>query len=196
MSVVVTPAALSANTVITKVVNPLATSVEATFEESYHRKLSYSSGMAMKSAVAIARKARLVMCLSDAGVTIWRILEKKRPEDLGDVAEPVNEGGWEKVLEMELNVQTNLIAGAISDDGKWLAVSDLYETKLFAIEDPEKVPVLPLPFCICVKKESRSGVISGQSGYETLRPSYRAKSPAHRPQQVPQLSASHQTLQN
>lgn len=139
MSVVVTPAGLPANTVITKVTNPLATSVEATFEESYHRRLAYSSGIAMKSAVAIARKARLVVCLGDAGVSIWRILERERQLDLEDVAETGKDGGWEKVLEMELNVHTNLISGAISDDGKWLVVSDLYEAKLFAIENPGKV---------------------------------------------------------
>jgi U3 small nucleolar RNA-associated protein 4 len=152
MSVVVTPAALSANTVITKVVNPLATSVEATFEESYHRKLAYTSGMAMKSAVAIARKARLIMCLSDAGVTIWRILEKKRLEDSRDSTESGDDGGWEKVLEMELNVHTNLIAGAISDDGKWLAVSDLYEAKLFNIEDSGKVPFFISCFTNALRK--------------------------------------------
>lgn len=31
-------------------------------------------------------------------------------------------------------LQTNLIASAVSSDGKWLAVSDLYETKLFRLQ--------------------------------------------------------------
>jgi U3 small nucleolar RNA-associated protein 4 len=38
------------------------------------------------------------------------------------------------VLDVELNVHTNLVASAMSDDGQWLVVSDLYETKLFSIE--------------------------------------------------------------
>ena len=32
-----------------------------------------------------------------------------------------------------LQVQTNLVASAVSNDGKWLAVSDLFETKLFRL---------------------------------------------------------------
>lgn len=33
-----------------------------------------------------------------------------------------------------VQLQTNLIASAVSNDGKWLAVSDLYETKLFRLQ--------------------------------------------------------------
>lgn len=51
------------------------------------------------------------------------------------LGEPAQSGGWEKVLDMELNVHTNIIATAISDNGQWLVVSDLYETKLFALEN-------------------------------------------------------------
>ena len=74
---------------------------------------------------------------------MWRI--QKRPDegaapdaqpeiDLDD--EPTTEpfaGGWDKVLEMDLNVHSNIIGHEISDDGKWLAVSDLYESKLFSL---------------------------------------------------------------
>jgi len=38
------------------------------------------------------------------------------------------------VVDMELNVRTNLVASAISDNGRWLVISDLYETRLFMIE--------------------------------------------------------------
>ena len=47
--------------------------------------------------------------------------------------DPSEMGGWEKVLDMDFNVQTNIIASAISDDGRWLVVSDLYETRLFIL---------------------------------------------------------------
>lgn len=36
-------------------------------------------------------------------------------------------------LEMELNVGTNIVCGAVSDDGRWLAVSDGLEVKLFRL---------------------------------------------------------------
>jgi U3 small nucleolar RNA-associated protein 4 len=59
----------------------------------------------------------------------------------GDEPEPWN-GGWEKVLDMELNVTGNLVAGEISEDGRWLAVSDMYEAKLFSLCADVRVPEL------------------------------------------------------
>jgi len=44
------------------------------------------------------------------------------------------QAGFEQVLDMDLNVHTNLVASAISGDGKWIAVSDWYESKLFHLE--------------------------------------------------------------
>lgn len=41
---------------------------------------------------------------------------------------------YQKLLEMELNTQTNLISSAISDDGKWLAASDSYEVRLWRLK--------------------------------------------------------------
>ncbi len=131
MSVVLSPAALPESTVV-KMVNPLATSTEATFGDAYHRKLSYPIG----SAVRVSKNKRMVLCLREAGLSVWRISKKPEveiaDEDREGEAEPWN-GGWEKVLEMDLNIISNLVAGDISEDGKWLAVSDMYETKLFSI---------------------------------------------------------------
>lgn len=138
MSVVLTPAALPTSTVV-NVVNPLDTSTESTFEDSYHRKLAYVS----PSAARVARSARLVSCVREAGLSVWRI--HKKPEEKPDsylVAEEIDPdalerepfaGGWEKVLEMDLNVHSNITAHEISDDGRWLVVSDLYESKLFSL---------------------------------------------------------------
>ncbi|KAJ7932627.1 WD40-repeat-containing domain protein [Mycena leptocephala] len=133
MSVVVTPAALPTNTVV-KIVNPISTSIHSTFEDSYHRRLAYSSGPSSTSAVQIARQARLVCCARDAGLGIWRITKKPAPpEEEAVTADDPDAAGWEKVLDMELNVHTNLLATAVSDNGRWLIVSDLYESKLFAL---------------------------------------------------------------
>jgi len=140
MSVVTTPAALPSSTIITKVINPIATSVETTFEESYQRKVPYAIGPSSSPSVRVARQARLLVCMHDMGVSIWKILPKKHPEDEVDLSEEeVHGGGWEKILDMDLNVHTNLVASAISDDGQWLAVSDMYETKLFTLFGDSKV---------------------------------------------------------
>lgn len=134
MSVVLTPAA-SASSTVTKIINPLSTSAVSTFEDSYHRRLAYTSGPSSTSAVRIARQARFICCTRDTGLSVWHIPQKQDPPtDIYLQEEPTEHGGWEKILDMELNVHTNIIASAISDDGQWLVVSDLYESRLFALE--------------------------------------------------------------
>ena len=131
MSVVLSPAALPEST-LTHAINPLFTSTQSTFGDAYHRRLAYTSG----SAIRVSRNRRLVLCLREAGLSVWRILKKPEQETADnaqeDDIEPWN-GGWEKVLEMDLTVVSNLIAGDISEDGKWLTVSDMYEVKLFSL---------------------------------------------------------------
>ena len=87
--------------------------------------------------MCIAKSAGLVLCTREAGISVWRILKGKVNEE---TEEPEafdgedKEGGFERVLDMDLNVHSNLVASAISDDGKWVVVSDWYETKLFRME--------------------------------------------------------------
>jgi U3 small nucleolar RNA-associated protein 4 len=69
--------------------------------------------------------------MRDSGLTVWRIPPKQSPSDNGEDSSKVVE--WEKVLEMDFKVKTNLVASTISDDGRWLVVSDLHETKLFSL---------------------------------------------------------------
>ncbi|KAK8850731.1 hypothetical protein IAR55_004651 [Kwoniella newhampshirensis] len=91
--------------------------MKAVFEESYSRKYGYLSGSRGNGKLEMATKARLVLGRKERSVGIWRVLE--------------DEQGWEKALEMELRLRTSIISSTISSDGRWLAVSDLYETKLF-----------------------------------------------------------------
>ncbi|KAI0336048.1 WD40 repeat-like protein [Cubamyces sp. BRFM 1775] len=145
MSVVVTPAALPTATLAGKVMNPLATSTTATFEDAYHRRLAYTSGPASSSAVHLAKKARLLMCTREAGLTVWRISKRQQKNDEDLDTDPANaqDSGWERVLDMDLNVQTNIVAGAISDDGRWIAVADWYETKLFQLTEEKNGDLKP-----------------------------------------------------
>ncbi|KAI0067866.1 WD40 repeat-like protein [Artomyces pyxidatus] len=144
MSLALSPAALPQQTAA-RVMNPLATSVSATFEDAYHRRIAYSSGANGTSAVHLAKQARLVMCMRETSLTIWRIPTRRKGEEPENETEgPAANDGWEKVLEMDLDVQTNLVSGAISDDGKWLVVSDYFQTKLFSLEvDSETGDVNP-----------------------------------------------------
>ncbi|KIY69643.1 WD40 repeat-like protein [Cylindrobasidium torrendii FP15055 ss-10] len=148
MSLVVTPAAVPSSTVV-KVTNPLVTSTESTFEDSYQRRVSYPPGPSNTSAIHVSRASRLVSCLHDTSVSVWKVNDL-RPEDAPPLPEGEEESGWEKLLDMDLSVHTNLIASAISEDGKWLAVSDYYEAKLFSLSisangdlTPKRVKTLP-----------------------------------------------------
>lgn len=140
------------------IVNPLSTSAVVTFEDAYYRRVAYPTGLV--PSVRVAHTARLVICAQDTRVTVWRICGKARVRsalemDLltADAAEVddarmdidgVEDGtvpskkeeeecGYERALDMQLDMTTNICASAISDDGQWLAVADMYETKLFEL---------------------------------------------------------------
>ena len=144
MSVVLTPclpASVTTSTVAARIINPLGTSAAATFEDSHYRRIPYFS------TVCIARGARLVLYMHETGLNIWRVLKIPSTAMVIDgrdtSTDPELRVGWESILEMELNVQTNLIASALSDDGRWLVVSDLYETKLFGLDKTVSVRLRP-----------------------------------------------------
>jgi len=133
MSIVVTPAALSRNSIV-RLTNPLATSISATFDDAYHRRIAYSSGAHGTVGLHLAKRARLVLSTADTDLAVWRLPERPLAEE-DPLLAPSGEGlGWKKVLEMSLRVHTNIVASAISDDGCWLAVSDAFETKLFWLQ--------------------------------------------------------------
>lgn len=197
MSVVVTPAALPSST-ITKIINPLSTSQAATYEDSYHRRLAYNSGAFNASALHLARQARLLLCQRDAGVSIWRIREKERgpgegEEDAESAEPPPSIGGWEPVLDMDLTVHTNLIASAISDDGRWVVVSDWYESKLFRLHRLVRNPLFRTlnHVNIFVGLFCRTTANLNPSAYVTSRLSSRPTSQARPIRRARLASASH-----
>lgn len=134
MSIALTPAlpaSMTSSSIAPRVVNPLTTRATTTFEDSYYRRIAYTAAM------CVSRRARLVVSIHETGVNIWRVLcipdSDVIVNGVDPSTDPETRTSWEKVLEMDLNVRTNLIASALSDDGRWLVVSDLYEAKLFQL---------------------------------------------------------------
>ncbi|KAI6032019.1 WD40 repeat-like protein [Pisolithus microcarpus] len=125
------PAHVTTSNVAARVINPIASGVATTFEDSYYRRIPY------RATVCVARTARLILCMYQTGLRLWRILDIPDAstviDGMDNTTDPETRVGWENVLEMELNVHTNLISSALSDDGRWLVASDLYETKLFKL---------------------------------------------------------------
>ncbi|KAH8835371.1 WD40-repeat-containing domain protein [Flagelloscypha sp. PMI_526] len=108
MSVLLTPAAPPANTVV-KIINPLRTGQDATFEESHQRRIAYPRGPSNSAAVHLARDVRLVVCVRENAVCMNTCLRCNF-----------------KLFQIFLAVQSRT-------DGKWLAISDIQETKLFSL---------------------------------------------------------------
>ena len=135
MSVVLTPAAIPSSTTVSKVTNPLSTSVVATFEDSYHRKMGYSTGFSGTGRIKVSRKKRLVLSAQDQSINLWRIfdLDTHHADAPNPERDEASLEGWKKVLEMDLNVQSTIVSCDIPDDGRWIAVSDWYEIKLFRL---------------------------------------------------------------
>ncbi|KAF9647486.1 WD40 repeat-like protein [Thelephora ganbajun] len=172
MSVVLTPAAIPSSTTVSKVTNPLSTSVVATFEDSYHRKMGYSTGFSGTGRVKVARKKRLVLSAQDQSINLWRIFDRDTRH--ADAQSPT-EGeagleGWQKILEMDLIAQSNIVSCDVSDDGRWIAVSDWYEVKLFRLTftPSEDMNVTRVKDFGAVLKDSTPGGSSSSVGATVL----------------------------
>ena len=144
--------------------NPVSDAPSTEFESTIHRRAAFVPQRARP--FAIAAEGRLLVGRRERELGIWQLEQPKfaapdlasgksgwklRQEQFGlgpgqeaeaEEEQAASTPGWAKVGEMELKLQTNLIASAVSADGKWLAVSDLYETKLFrlSLKNGELVP--------------------------------------------------------
>ncbi|KAG8997306.1 U3 small nucleolar RNA-associated protein [Tulasnella sp. JGI-2019a] len=129
-----------ASSIKQRVTNPLAISAReahtrtTVFEEGVWQRMAYPLA---NEVVWVATKAddgmrRLIVGRSDTGVKVWAL--RGAGARGGRDGREVDEGP-ESVLQMELNVGTNLVCGALSEDGRWLAMSDGVETKLFRLSD-------------------------------------------------------------
>jgi hypothetical protein len=107
---------------------------------------------------------------------------KPQPETAEDVQEDDAEtwnGGWDKVLEMDLNVASNLISGEISEDGRWLAASDMYEAKLFSLHTDVRALMLLLTL-----QSTQLGSSGQGAGFCETRERFPCLNPFQHPQRV------------
>ncbi|KAF8527947.1 WD40 repeat-like protein [Hysterangium stoloniferum] len=129
MSAVVHPCALPSSAMGRKMINPLSFNSSVTFEDAYHQRIPYSTGLS--PAIQVAPLAKLILCRRNTSLTLWKIKSNISTIPVEDVGHCP--GDWERILEIELKVKTNLLASAISSDGVWIAAADLHETKLFRL---------------------------------------------------------------
>lgn len=129
-SLIYTPAATASTP--TNLRNPVSDSNSLTFASSIQRKASYMPQRA-SSIVSLAREAGIIAERTIQGINLWTLKALDASDASGRSASTQGQQ-YKKMLEMELNTQTNLISSAISDDGHWLAASDAYETRLWRLK--------------------------------------------------------------
>ncbi|KDN48885.1 WD40 repeat-like protein [Tilletiaria anomala UBC 951] len=130
--------------------NPISDNPLVTFAETTQRKLAYvpptsrSSLLGGGSAAQLCAERRWIMLRRADSVAIWELpnLPQTKSQALeGDqLGLPPAAGGvydvdqqWRKLIELQFKFRTLIICAAISPSGDLLAVSDLYETKLFRL---------------------------------------------------------------
>jgi U3 small nucleolar RNA-associated protein 4 len=136
-SLVLTPAATSSTPAT--LLNPISDTKTLTFAASTQRKASYIP-QRTSSLVSLAREVGIMVERTLQGLNLWSLKpiqaasSSSPPAISATAAAAEDKQPYQKLLEMELNTQTNLIASAISEDGQWLAASDLYETRLWRLK--------------------------------------------------------------
>ncbi|CAG8528012.1 6057_t:CDS:10 [Ambispora gerdemannii] len=107
------------------------------FPDVYFRRISaFYRGL-----ISLSKAQQLLMHRSSNGIKLWKLgkAAPPRPSEMKkvDVAVLPLVEQQEAVLEISLKSTYNLTSSALSEDGQWIAVTDVEEVKLFRIEkDP------------------------------------------------------------
>ncbi|RUS34689.1 WD40-repeat-containing domain protein [Jimgerdemannia flammicorona] len=111
------------------------------FPDTTQRRLSC---LPQKPVVSVSKTKRLMLCRFTNVVKVWRLGKASAPTqpyldmDIGahlDLVEP-----QQAVLEMTMKDDRNITASALSENGMWIAVAEVEETKLFKVEDDPNYP--------------------------------------------------------
>ncbi|GAA5969317.1 hypothetical protein JCM3765_001882 [Sporobolomyces pararoseus] len=127
-------------------VNPVSNNPSISFESTVHRRQAYVGSRSIGLPFSLTTKptsssgsghgghGRLLLGRRDRSIGIWRLNKPSTTTTSSEKEEEEEGGGFEKLLDLEFfKSQTNLISSKISPNGKWFAVSDLYETKLYRL---------------------------------------------------------------
>lgn len=138
--------------------NSVSDSQSTLFSKSIQRKCSFvpptigrNGSSTGGKVVSIAKKVGWILVKRENKIGIWDLgsnssrnvesvyekMARKEEEDDEDQEDQDEASGsenhWRKIIEIEVKTHTNLDSCEISDDGNWLIISDLYESKLFRL---------------------------------------------------------------
>ena len=146
-------------------INPISDTPLVSFGETIQRKMAYvpptsrSSLLGGGSAIQLCAAKRWVVLRRTDSIAIWSLPPSATEDEqlkasfqesnhLGLPPLPMHGSAdtqsqqhqWRKLIEMEFKVRTPLVAVSISPDGSYLAISDLYESKLFRLKQTGRLP--------------------------------------------------------
>ncbi|KAJ1547778.1 U3 small nucleolar RNA-associated protein 4 [Nowakowskiella sp. JEL0078] len=131
-----------------------------------------------RNIISVSKSQGLILARFEMSLKLWKMGTALQPGDLSELQdqERLDIGQPHKFLiEINLEVLTNLTASAISENGKWIAVSDLYSIKFFriskkGIDKPysiKKMKSFPLPnivppaHCLQFSPDSKRLIVAG-----------------------------------
>jgi U3 small nucleolar RNA-associated protein 4 len=132
-------------------VNPISTSPFTTFADTIQRRIPFvpptgrGGSLGGGSVVRLCASKRWLLLRREKSVAIWQLPEYSVDGLQGSIADETDNPAWTKVVEMQVKLKTNLVCAELSSDGRFLAVGDLFETKLYRLESsgadvvPQKV---------------------------------------------------------
>ncbi|UZJ55037.1 hypothetical protein CBS101457_004357 [Exobasidium rhododendri] len=125
-------------------INPISTSPLTTFTDTIQRRVSFvpstgrGSSLGGGGVIRMCPSKRWLLLRREKSVGIWQ-LSPPRESGQQDIEEGLANGvtpsppTWIKVLEMQMKLRSNIVCAEISNDGRFMAVGDLYETKLYEL---------------------------------------------------------------
>ena len=124
-------------------INPISSNPLTTFADTTQRRVPFvptaaRAGLLGGGAVAALCAAKgWIVLRREQSIGIWDVgtpAELLAVSRAAEAGEPLQHPTWNKLLEMHVKVDSNLVTLALSNDGRYLAYSDLYETKLFELK--------------------------------------------------------------
>ncbi|KAE8257056.1 hypothetical protein A4X13_0g2605 [Tilletia indica] len=143
----------------TRLYNPISTTTLVNFADTTQRRVpfvplnslgagsqgggSLGSALAGGTVAAVLKQKRWIVLRRDRSIAVWALTGSSEEDDVG--MEELGGGGptttnndehnWTKMLDLEPRLRSQIITAAMDPTGRFLAVSDLFETKLFVFAE-------------------------------------------------------------
>ncbi|KAJ1030410.1 hypothetical protein NDA16_001319 [Ustilago loliicola] len=121
-------------------INPISSNPLTTFADTTQRRVPFvptasrSGLLGGGSVVALCPTKGWIVLRREQSIGIWD-LGSKEDLSLASSETAQQQPSWTKLLELELKLDSNLVTVSIADNGRYLAFSDLYETKLYELKE-------------------------------------------------------------